>query len=217
MILLNAVLAAAVCVGNYLLLSPDGGATKAFCSACLAALGCANTLYVLLRGGRKGFALMMAAGLLLAMAGDLAIGRSFVLGAALFAAGHICFGLAGCLLYKPGWMDGACAALIFVPAAAYMVLSKALAFRPAYLQWVCVGYALIIALMSGKLLGNFWRSPGLLAGILLAGSLLFCFSDFMLMMGRFSRYDGAFGTLCMAFYYPAEILLAHSVFHSADA
>ena len=45
----------------------------------------------------------------------------------------------------------------------------------------------------------------------------YCFSDLMLMMGRFGSGSGPFGLVCMATYYPAEILLAHGIFHAADA
>lgn len=212
---LNVLLAGLTCYGNYLLLSPEQSGSKLFCSACFAAMGCLNALYVLQKGGRRGFAAVMAAGLLLAAVGDMRINRSFAEGAALFAAGHVCFWLSGCMLAKPRCQDLWWAACVFVPSAAYIMCGRSLTFAPAYMQGVCLGYALVISLMSGKMFGNFLCSRSWLTGSLLAGSLLFCFSDLMLMQGRFGSTGGPFGLLCMAAYYPAELLLAHSVFHAS--
>ena len=214
---LNAVLAALICYGNYLLLSPEQTGSKLFCSACFAAMGFLNALYVLQNGGRRWFAVVMAAGLVLAAAGDIRINRSFVEGAALFAAGHICFWLSGCILASPSRRDLIGVACVFGPAATYILFGKGVRFAPASMQWVCLGYALVIGLMTGKMFVNFLRTRTLLTGLLMAGSLLFCFSDLMLMQGRFGSARGPFGLLCMATYYPAEILLAYAIFHSADA
>jgi len=216
-IILNVVFAALICGGNYLLLSPEQAGSKLFCSACFAAMGCLNAVFVLQNGGRKGFAVVMTAGLLLAAAGDMRINQSFAAGAALFAAGHVCFWLSGCILERLRWQDVLLTACVFVPSAAYILFGKGLTFAPASTQWICLGYALVISLMTGKMLGNFLLRPRPFTGLLLAGSLLFCFSDLMLMMGRFGSGSGPFGLLCMATYYPAEILLAHGIFHAADA
>lgn len=214
---LNVLLIAALCAANYVYLSPGKGVSKAFCSGLFAALGAVNAVYVLVRGGKRLFAVVMALGLVLAMAGDLRIGPSFVQGAALFAAGHVCYLLGYHLLLKPSWKDWLWGILVFVPSAAYLLLSRKLVFIPSYFQWVCVGYALIISLMTGKALSNAVRRPCWLTGLLLAGSILFFFSDLMLLLDRFRGYGRLFGTLCMAAYYPAQLFLAHGIFHSAKS
>lgn len=212
---LNVVLAGLTCYGNYLLLSPEHSGSKLFCSACFAVMGCLNALYVLRNGGSKACAAAMAAGLLLAAAGDMRIGQNFIEGAALFAAGHVCFWISGCLLEKPRISDLLWTACVFVPSAAYILFGKGLTFAPASMQWVCLGYAVVISLMTGKAMGSFCLRKDLQSGWMLAGSLLFCFSDLMLMIGRFGAEGGVYGILCMSTYYPAELLLAHSVVYAA--
>lgn len=214
MIGINALLIAALCVSNYFYLSPGPGPSKAFCSGLFAALGAANALYVLIRGGRRLFAVVMAVGLGLAMQADIAINGHFVKGAALFAAGHLCYFAGYCLLKMPQWKDFLWVAVLFIPSAFYLILDRKLVFIPAVLRWVCVGYAFIISLMTGKAFANFLRERSWLTGILLAGSVLFFFSDLMLLLDMFRGYGRLFGLLCMGAYYPAELLLAHAVLHS---
>ena len=88
---LNVVLIVLLCVCNYDYLGARQYTTKAFCSGIFAVLGAVNALYVLVRGGKRAFALAMAAGLLLAMQADIIINSQFVKGAAVFAAGHVCY------------------------------------------------------------------------------------------------------------------------------
>jgi len=212
---LNVLLVVTLCTANYFYLSPDGGASKAFCSGCFAALGAVNALYVLIRGGERLFSVVMALGLLLAMGGDLRIGPSFVQGAALFAGGHICFWLGYQLLMKPEWKDWLWTLLLLIPSAAYLVFSRRLVFIPGWMRWVCLGYAVIISLMTGKSLSGFCRQPGWLTGMLALGSVLFFFSDLMLLLNMFGGFGRVYGILCMSTYYPAQLLLAHSIFHTA--
>jgi len=212
---LNALLIVLLCVSNYDYLGQRDYVTKAFCSGIFAALGAVNALYVLIRGGKRMFAVVMGAGLVLAMQADIAINGNFVRGASLFAAGHLCYLAAYCLLQRPGWQDFGWGLLLFAACAAYLLLDPKLRFRPASLQWVCVGYAFIISLMAGKAFGNFVREKSWLTGILLAGSVLFFLSDLMLLLYMFRGQRRLFDILCMSLYYPAELLLAHGVYHSA--
>lgn len=212
---LNVLLIVTLCIANYFYLSPVRGVSKAFCSGIFAALGGVNALYVLIRGGKRLFAVVMALGLLLAMGGDLRIGPSFVQGAALFAAGHICFWLGYQLLTKPRYQDLLWTLLVLIPSAAYLVFSHRLVFSPGWMRWICLGYAVIISLMTGKALSGFCYQPGWLTGILALGSVLFFFSDLMLLLNMFGGFGRLYGILCMSTYYPAQLLLAHSIFHAA--
>jgi len=213
---LNVLLMIALCVCNYDYLGNREYATKTLCSGLFAALGAVNALYVLMQGGKRLFAVVMAVGLALAMQADIVIGRHFVRGAALFAAGHLCYLAAYCLLKHPQWKDFLWMAAVFIPSALYLMLDPKLRFRPASLQWVCVGYALIISLMTGKAFANFLKERSWLTGVLLAGSVLFFFSDLMLLLYMFRGQKRLFDILCMSLYYPAELLLAHGIFHSAE-
>ncbi len=215
-IVLNALLVATLCVANYFYLSPVRGVSKAFCSGCFAALGVVNLAYVLIRGGHKGFAWAMALGLVLAMGGDLHINQNFVHGAVLFAAGHICYLIGYALLFRFRRQDLLWTLLFFVPGAVYLLTSGRLSFDPAALRWVCLGYALIISLMTGKAIGNFRQQPKVFTGVLMAGSVVFFFSDLMLLFSLFGSGGKLFDILCMSAYYPAQLMLAHGVFYAAN-
>lgn len=212
---LNGLLIATLCIANYFYLSPGGGVSKAFCSGCFAALDVLNARYVFFAGGKRLFAAVMALGLLLAMGGDLRIGSSFVQGAALFAAGHVCFWAGYQLLIKPKWRDLLWALALLIPSAAYVIFSHGLTFEPEWMRWICVGYAVILSLMTGKALSSFVHRPEWLTGILALGSVLFFFSDLMLLFNMFGGYGRLFSILCMSTYYPAQLLLAHGILHSA--
>ena len=215
MIGINALLIVGLCVSNYDYLGAKEFATKAFCSGLFAALGALNAAYVLVRGGKRLFAVIMAAGLVLAMQADIAIGKSFVKGAGLFAAGHLCFFSAGCMLRKPCRKDGLWILALAATSAAYLLLDAKLVFWPSALRWVCVGYVAVISLMTGKAIANFVHERGWITGLMMAGSVLFFASDLMLLLDMFRRGGRIFGILCISLYYPAEMLLAHSVFYSA--
>ncbi len=214
---LNVLLIIALCASNYDYLGDREYVTKAFCSGLFAALGAVNALYVLIRGGKRLFAVVMAVGLALAMQADIAINGNFVRGASLFAAGHLCYFVGYCLLKRPRWKDLLPVAAVFIPSALFLMLDPQLRFRPSSLQWVCVGYAFIISLMTGKAFANFLRGRSWLTGVLLAGSVLFFCSDLMLLLYMFRGQKRLFDILCMSLYYPAELLLAHGIFHSARA
>ena len=161
---LNVVLSVLLCVCNYDYLGARQYTTKAFCSGIFAVLGAVNALYVLVRGGKRAFALVMAAGLGLAMQADIIINSQFVKGAAVFAAGHVCYFAAQCLLQRPRWKDLIWIAALFLSGAVYLLLDPKLVFVPSSLQWVCVGYAFVISLMTGKAMANFAREQNWLTG-----------------------------------------------------
>ena len=212
---LNAAIIAVLGFATYSLLAPGPGATKAFCSGCFAVLGAVNALYVLLRGGKRLFAVVMALGLALAMQADIAINGNFVKGAALFALAHLCYLAGYCLLVPPRWKDSLWSLALLVPAALYLLCDPGLHFRPASLRRVCMGYAAVISLMTGQAAANLFRQRSVLTGVLLAGSVLFFASDLLLVMDMFRDGGALFGTLCISLYYPAEALLAHGMLYAA--
>lgn len=79
------------------------------------------------------------------------------------------------------------------------------------MEIVCIAYALIISLMVGKAISNYVQTKTKLSLVILVGSCLFYFSDFMLVFNVFADISEIFGVLCLSTYYPAEILLAYSI------
>ncbi len=207
----NLALMAAVFTGNYLFLTVGGSDIKAITSAGFVLMGLVNLVFALTRkSNRVRFHIALAAGLVLACLGDILIGLSFVVGASLFALGHICFLVSYCVLDRPRLLDFAVGGGIFLAAACFVLFAPILHFSEGYMQAVCLVYALIISLMVGKAIGNFVRRRTPVTAVILIGSILFFFSDLMLVFDWFTDAGRVAGLLCMGTYYPAECLLALS-------
>lgn len=211
----NLLLMAAVFVGNYFYFTVGGLTIKSVCSAGFALIGLVNLVYTARSKGDLKFAVPMSVGLLLAMLGDIVISDDFILGAVLFAGGHVCYYAAQCVFMKVKKQDLLVSALLFAGAGAFLLLCPLLSFPDGTIQAMCLGYALIISLMAGKAVSDFLREKNLLTAVLAAGCVLFFFSDLMLVFDWFMDAGRIAGVLCMSTYYPAECLLAVSVYLKA--
>lgn len=190
---------------------------KSTTSALFVLLGSVNLIYALLsHTTKRNFAIIMLIGLIFAMCGDIFLEINFIIGAILFAIGHIMFFVAYSTLIKFKVKDLLYVALIFVPAMLVIVLAPIFNFGSIIMEILCISYALVISLMVGKSIANFIRSKSRLNLIILSGSILFIFSDLMLLFHVFSSISIVFGILCLASYYPAEFLLAYSIYRSVD-
>lgn len=209
----NALLILTVFVLNYFYQSNGFTfALKCACSVGFALVGLVNLLYAYMCKQKDiGFYITMAVGLVLAMLGDVAINYDFIAGAAVFALGHVCFVIAYCLLSKIKWLDVVISAVIFIGAAAFLLLYPALDFGSEIIKWVCVAYALIISSMLGKAVSDFIRERNAFFALLAIGSLLFFFSDLMLVLDQFIGIWSWTSNACMATYYPALCILAFAM------
>ena len=211
---LNITLIVALCVMNFFYQRAGFELTlKCICSSCFALQGLINLFYAYkTKQENMKFFVIMAIGLIFALAGDVAIEIVFVAGAGLFAIGHVWFIFAYCALNDFKWKDLIYGAVIFVGAALFILLFKGLKFNPEFMKWVCLIYALIISTMLGKAISNLIRERNILNILIVAGSILFFFSDFMLLLNNFM------GTLswtlyaCLATYYPALSILAFTMY-----
>lgn len=211
---LNIVLIAAVCVLNYLYQSHDFSyALKCRTSGCFAALAVINFLWSLW-ADRRSWKLhaLLCLGLLLAWQGDLAINHDFVTGAAIFGAGHVFLVAGYCVAQPLRRGDWLCTLPVMAFSLGFLLFYPYLFFSDDLRRIACFIYAVIISCMLGKAAGNFLRRRNLFYGLLAAGSVLFFFSDFMLLLhwfvGRWRWTDNA----CMAAYYPAVCLLALAMY-----
>lgn len=185
---------------------------KAFASLIFVAIGFVNLIYLLQVKKQKSLsAYLLFIGLCFACLGDIFLEIEFIVGAALFAVGHVFYFISYCKLTKVQWKDLIYSALIFVPSLLIILLVPIFDFGGVLMQVVCCVYALIISLMVGKAVANFVKEKSILNIIILLGSVLFFFSDFMLLFNVFSDLSAVFGVLCLATYYPAEFLLAYSI------
>ena len=210
----NILLIAAVCVLNYIYQSHGFNyALKCRASGCFAALAVINFLWALW-ADRKHWKLqlLLCLGLLLAWRGDLAINHDFVTGAAIFAAGHVFLVAGYCVAQPLRRGDWLCTLPVLAFSLGFLLFYPYLFFGDAIRRAACFIYAVIISCMLGKAAGNFLRRPKLFEGLLAVGSVLFFFSDFMLLLHWFVCKWSWTDNACMATYYPAVCLLALAMY-----
>ena len=211
--IINAILVLLVVVGDILYITLGGLLIKGLTSAGFVLIGITNLTYVILnKKADLKFPIIMLTGLVFAMLGDIILNIEFIIGAALFAIGHIFFFVSYCVLCKFKWSDLAYGAVLFVPSVLLITLAPIFDFGGILMEVVCVVYALIISCMVGKAISNLVEKKNLQNILIVVGSILFFFSDLMLLLNIFASLPNAVSVLCLATYYPAEILLAFSIF-----
>ena len=185
---------------------------KCICSGLFAALGLLNLVYAAKNtSNSKKFYVCMAAGLVLAFLGDVLIGYDFIVGAATFALGHICFVVAYCFVQKMQRLDLVISGGLFLGCLIFLLLFPLLSFETEIFRVVCIVYALIISTMLGKATGNFIRERNAVNMTIAAASFLFFFSDLMLVLDWFVGLWSWTDHACMGTYYPALCFLALSM------
>lgn len=154
--------------------------------------------------------LFMLLGLIFACIGDIVLIGNFVLGAIFFAIGHIWFLVYFYVLQKFNYKDVLIGGIIFLISLLLILFLPVFDFGN-FLAIVII-YALIISMMLGKAFSNYLCKMTIPNLVVFIGALLFFFSDLMLVFDNFSTFSGIFGYLCLSTYYPAEFLLAISIF-----
>ena len=214
MLAVNTVIIAAIFVMNYFYQSNGFDFTlKCICSGSFALLGIINLCYAFITKQKdKKFYVGMALGLILAFLGDVLIGYDFIVGAATFALGHVCFVIAYCFIQKLQKLDYVISGILFTGCLIFLLFCPLLTFDVAIFRVVCIVYALIISTMLGKALGNFIREKNLVNGTIAVASILFFFSDLMLVFDWFIGLWNWTDHACMGTYYPALCFLALAMF-----
>lgn len=215
--ILNIILISLILIGDILyicaeqnLLKINDLATKSITSILFVTLGIINCIFSF-KKDNKIFFILMLTGLFFAMLGDILLEIEFIVGALLFAIGHVFYYSAYTSLQKFNPRDILIGITIFIPSLIILLLVPLFDFGSSLMQIVCIIYALIISLMVGKSISNLTFKKSTLNILLVIGSCLFFFSDFMLLFNVFASISRLFGILCLATYYPAEIILAYSL------
>jgi len=189
---------------------------KCVCSSAFALLGVINLGFAIgMNQANLQFYILMATALVLAMLGDVFIGKSFILGAGLFALGHVSFIIAYFFLHGFSLREVWISAAIFAASAAFLIFAPCIKYSSDSFRWVCVAYALIISSMLGKALANLTFEPSGVNILIAVGSFLFFFSDLMLVLDWFVRKWKWTANACMGTYYPALCILAFSMYFKA--
>lgn len=185
--------------------------TKTIASSMFVVSGLFN-IFVLIKyykskGIYKGFILL--AGLIFAMIGDILLIDFFILGAIFFAIGHLFFFAYFSSLARYKVTD-------FIVFLILITISLLIIFLYPYfdfngLKVLIIAYACIICLMFAKSISNYYSSMNKGYLISLIGTILFFFSDMMLLFYVFGGKYIIFDYLCVYTYYPGEALLALSI------
>ena len=191
---------------------------KSVVSACFVIMGAVNLIYaVRVQKQFNMFMLMMLLGLFFAMLGDIVLEIEFIIGALLFAVGHVFFLVSYITLKKYCIKDLIISLSIFIPCVFVILFVPIFDFGGIMMQMVCIFYALIITLMTGKAIANYTNEKSAFNLVVMIGSLLFIFSDLMLLFNVFGEVGRWAGVLCLATYYPAQCVLAYSILKGANA
>lgn len=185
---------------------------KGLTSCWFAALGRTNLVYARKRKcPNMRFLYCIAAGLVFGMCADVLLGVQSILGIVSFALGHVCYLIAFYTLEKPKMKDLfivlpiAVASLFVVTGTPYIQIEDPL------LKKLLLGYAVIIACMLGKAISNLDKSSS--RRLICLGCAMFWFSDVMLAIDMFGTASRLTWVLCSYTYWPAQNILAHSIFH----
>ncbi len=218
MIIINISVSGILFILNFFYQSNDFNfSLKCICSGLFALLGIVNAAYALKKTRmQKSIQLIMAAGLILAMLGDVLIAFDFITGAASFALGHLCFVTAYCLSKRICVPDLTISGVLFLGALLFLLFCPLLSFNIPIFRAVCIVYALIISFMLGKATGNFLKNRSFCNALIFMGSLLFFFSDVMLLLDWFIGLWNWTDHACMGTYYPALCLMAFSMLFQPD-
>ena len=186
---------------------------KGVTSSWFVALGAVNVWAVRkLEPKNLRFFLLMLLGLVCGMCADVLLGITFYAGVGVFALGHVAYLIAFCLQERFARQD-----LVFILPLAIVSVYVAIGtpfirVEDPLLSKLLIGYALIISAMLGKCLSNLRCCPSPSRRLMAIGCVLFWFSDLMLAIDMFGQPSRLTWILCSYSYWPAQNILAHSLF-----
>ena len=216
--IINAILLALLIVGDIFYMTSGLLWVKGLASSVFVITGIFNFIYLIkVKNGNFKFALIMVIGLFLGALADVLLGINFIVGAGVFALGHVVYYVAYMFIQKFKLLDLVISTAIAVPSVLFITLASMFSFGGAFMEIVCCVYAIIISLMLGKAISNCIRQKNLMNLLIMIGSILFFFSDLMLLLCRFGGLGIITDILCLATYYPAQFILAFSIFVNANS
>lgn len=211
--LLNVLTALMLTGGMIWFMSEGGLSVKAAASSCFVLMGAVNFIYALYAECRPlAYPAIMLVGLVFAMLGDVLLGYNFILGAGLFAVGHIFYIAAFCTQMKPIFLDIIVSTIVFAGAICLLTFYDKFDFGGTQMFAVCMIYALIISCMVGKAISTCIARCSVRNVLAAVGAAFFFFSDVMLVLRFFADAPWIADRLCLGTYFPAQGMLALSVF-----
>lgn len=186
---------------------------KGVTSSWFVMLGLFNLVYARKMEMKKSrFLVLIELGLVSGMCADVLLGAAFIFGILFFAFGHMLYLTAFYSLEKFSKRD----LYIIVPIAIISLFvvtgTPYIQIKDPFIKKLLLGYAVIIACMLGKAISNFIKNKSTSRKLLLVGSAMFWFSDVMLAIDMFGKSCRVTWVLCSYNYWPAQCILACSLF-----
>lgn len=186
---------------------------KGVTSSIFVIIGIVNLILVSREGKTLGgnFKYLMCTGLFVCFVADILLNIWFIIGAIVFAVGHVFYFVAYLQLSKFSLKDIICGLCIVVPSILVLILYP---FDYQGLFPVIIVYAIIISFMVGKAISNAIFGNGSLISRLLIviGSALFFISDLALLFSIFGGGGVPADNVCLLTYYPAQGILALAIY-----
>ena len=158
------------------------------------------------------FLILIELGLFFGMCADVLLGVAFIFGILFFTMGHVFYLIAFYALEKFTKKDFYIIFPITLISLFVVTGTPYIQIKDSFIKKLLLGYAVIIACMLGKAISNFTKSKSTSRILLLLGSAMFWFSDVMLAIDMFGQSSRLTWILCSYNYWPAQCLLACSLF-----
>ena len=205
----NVVLFCILVLFTVILMLSGNNVFKILASLSFVAAGVLNYFYE--NQENKKFSRLLLLGLICGLFGDIGILIDFQIGAVCFGVGHILYILSFCKLNPLSWKD-------ILPIMVFLMIAIALSFfvlppeTEMLMRVVCLVYAGVISVMTGKAVSLHLSLKNRLSLILCIGSIAFYISDIMILFAEFSPTKAELYTnICHSIYFPAQFILAQAL------
>ncbi len=188
--------------------SIGGALLKGMTSVCFVLMGAVG----LMLSERKGVSRFVFIALTTSMVGDVVLQRNFIIGALIFALGHVFYFVSFCRHSRFEAADSAFILSVFA-ISVFVIFTAGIEFGSVLMTAVCIVYTLIISAVVGKAIRNAIKLKSAFELAVLIGSILFFISDTALMFYIFAGNESA-NTICLFTYFPAQFILASSTLFS---
>lgn len=160
------------------------------------------------------FFFLMEAGFVCGMVADVLLGVVFFAGVGVFALGHIFYLVAFYSLERFRIRDLIASVPVAVISIYLVVGTPWIHVEDPVMKTILIAYALIISLMLGKAISNLVAQSCTYRWMFAIGSVMFWFSDLMLLIDMFGTSTRLVWILCSYSYWPAQTLMAHALYHT---
>lgn len=182
------------------------------CSSCFFAMAITNLIFALkYKVSNIKAPIILFCAFAIALSADIAINYNIIPGFILFAIVHALFISTFYFIKKFHWLDLVCGLMILIIGVCIVTFSKSIIWPSNVIRAFVYLYLVIICMMTGKAISNFILQRNKTNLMIMIGAILFLISDALLLFDKWANLN-AQNFHCHIFYYPAEIVLAYSMY-----